>query len=81
MVGVIRAGFAADWAGISCLTVTPQARRRGLGRALTHAALAAAARAGARRCFLQVETGNVIAAELYARMGFLPADRYCYLER
>lgn len=81
VVGVIRAAFADDWAGLSCLTVAPAARRRGLGRALTRAAFDVAARSGARRSFLQVEAGNVGAAALYAQMGFQPADRYCYLER
>ncbi|WP_066587364.1 GNAT family N-acetyltransferase [Cellulomonas timonensis] len=81
VVGVIRAAFADDWAGLSCLTVVPAARRRGLGRALTRAALDVAARSGARRSFLQVEAGNVGAGALYAQMGFQPADRYCYVER
>ncbi|MDM8085022.1 GNAT family N-acetyltransferase [Cellulomonas cellasea] len=81
VVGVIRAAFADDWTGLSCLTVVPAARRRGLGRALTRAALDVAARSGARRSFLQVEAGNVGAAALYAQMGFQPADRYCYVER
>ncbi|MCC2309849.1 GNAT family N-acetyltransferase [Cellulomonas chengniuliangii] len=79
--GVIRAAFAADWVGLSCLVVEPQARRRGLGRALTAAALDAARAHGAARAFLQVEVHNTGAAALYAGLGFQAADRYGYLER
>lgn len=81
VLGVLRTGFAGEWAGLGCLVVAPAARRRGLGRVLTRAALAGAARAGARRAFLQVEVANTAAARLYADEGFLPAERYVYRQR
>lgn len=80
-VGVIRAAFAEDWVGLSCLVVVPEARRRGLARTLTMRALNAARTRGARRAFLQVEPHNSAAARLYTGLGFAPADRYLYLER
>lgn len=81
VLGVLRVAFAEDWAGLSCLTVAPAARRRGIGRLLTRAGLTAAARAGARRAFLQVEVANRGAADLYAVEGFRPAERYAYHQR
>jgi ribosomal protein S18 acetylase RimI-like enzyme len=81
VLGVLRAALAEDWAGLSCLTVVPAARRRGIGRLLTRAGLAAAARAGARRAFLQVEVANRGAADLYTAEGFRPAERYAYHQR
>lgn len=81
VVGVIRAGLAEDWVGLSCLMVAPEARRRGLGRLLTEHALRAAVDRGVRRAFLQVEVGNGGAADLYAAAGFRPAERYRYRQR
>ena len=80
LVGRVRVAFAEGWAGVSCLAVDPGRRRRGLGRALTAAALDEAVHAGARRAFLQVEAANAGAARLYAGLGFRPAQRYAYRE-
>ncbi|WP_318241292.1 GNAT family N-acetyltransferase [Cellulomonas avistercoris] len=77
-VAVIRAAVVEDWLALSCLQVVPAARRRGLGRALTLRALAAAAQRGAHRAFLQVEADNVAALRLYGALGFRPAHRYAY---
>jgi GNAT superfamily N-acetyltransferase len=38
VLGVIRVALAHGWAALSCLTVRPRARRRGLGAALTRTA-------------------------------------------
>lgn len=81
VAGVIRAGAAGRWVGLSCLMVAPRARRLGLGRALTLVALRAAAAAGAERAFLQVETGNPGARALYDGLGFRLAESYHYRER
>lgn len=81
VLGVIRVALAHGWAALSCLTVRPQARRRGLGAALTRSALGWAARAGAERAFLQVEATNVAAVDLYTGLGFEVVDRYHYRER
>ncbi len=80
-VGTLRVAYAEQWAGLSCLAVTPGARRTGLGRALTRQGLALAADQGARRVFLQVEAGNAGAAALYTELGFGLADGYRYLVR
>ncbi|MGN8247447.1 GNAT family N-acetyltransferase [Cellulomonas soli] len=79
-LATLRAAFAEDWVGLSCLVVVPQARRRGLARVLTQQALARAEERGARRAFLQVEVANSAAARLYADLGFRPAERYHYRE-
>ncbi len=81
LVGRARVAFAEGWAAISCVAVDPVERRRGLGRALTAAALEEAGRLGVHRAFLQVEAENVTAARLYAGLGFRPAQRYAYRER
>jgi ribosomal protein S18 acetylase RimI-like enzyme len=81
VLAVLRAALADGWVGLACLAVAPDARRRGLGRLLTRTALRLAAERGARRAFLQVETANQGAADLYAAEGFRPAERYAYWER
>ncbi len=65
--------------GLSCLVVEPRARRRGLGRHLTRAALGA--HDGADRAFLQVEVRNAGALALYRGLGFVEVDEYTYAER
>lgn len=81
LVGRVRVALAEGWAGVSCLAVAPEQRRRGLGRALTLAAIEEARGSGAARVFLQVEATNTGAARLYAGLGFRPAQRYAYRER
>ena len=80
-VAVARVAHAGEWAGLSCLMVGADARRRGLAVALTSAAMHEAARHGAARAFLQVEIGNQGATVLYRRMGFEEAERYHYREQ
>jgi GNAT superfamily N-acetyltransferase len=79
VVGTIRAARAEPWVGLSCLAVDPSARRRGLGRRLTAAAIAA--QPGVARAFLQVEVRNVAALALYRDLGFVEVDEYTYAER
>lgn len=55
---------------IKGLAVAPAARRHGVGRALLHAAIAAAREAGARRLTLRVLSANAPAQALYAACGF-----------
>ena len=57
------------------LTVAPEARRLGIGRALLRRFLAAAREGGAAQCFLEVRVSNVPAIALYEREGFLPVAR------
>ena len=79
--GVVRAGLAGEWVGLSCLMVAPRARRRGLARRLSAAALEVAGKHGATRAFLQVEASNAGAAALYAGLGLVVVDEYHYRER
>jgi len=68
-------GYAVLWFGtaeaeLGDLAVLPEARGRGLGRWMLDAALAEAARRGARAVFLEVRESNVAARRLYERAGF-----------
>ena len=57
-------------AEVLTLAVAPEARRRGLGRSLVEAALAAAAAGGAEALFLEVAADNAAALALYEGAGF-----------
>lgn len=80
-VAVMRAALVDDWVALSCLAVDRRVRRRGVGRALTRAAIDAGVQHGAQRAFLQVEESNEAALDLYADLGFTPAERYHYRQR
>jgi GNAT superfamily N-acetyltransferase len=64
------------WAGIFDLMVREEWRGQGLGRAAMGMALAEAARAGARRSYLQVLDTNQVARALYASVGYRPLYSY-----
>lgn len=81
VLGVIRVAPAHGWAALSCLTVLPEARRRGLGTLLTRSALTWARQAGAERAFVQVEATNSVAVALDEALGFRVVDRYHYRQR
>ncbi|MCC7193959.1 MAG: tRNA (adenosine(37)-N6)-threonylcarbamoyltransferase complex dimerization subunit type 1 TsaB [Gemmatimonadaceae bacterium] len=70
MAGFVIVLAAADEAEIANLAVAPAGRRQGAGGALVAAALAEAARLGARRAFLEVRESNAAAQALYRRVGF-----------
>ena len=55
---------------IKGLAVSPAHRRRGVGRALMHAAIVYAREAGARKLMLRVLGHNAGARDLYAACGF-----------
>jgi ribosomal-protein-alanine N-acetyltransferase len=57
-------------ADIQTLAVAPAARRRGLGRMIVLALIAAAAERGARQVFLEVRADNPTARSLYDSLGF-----------
>jgi ribosomal-protein-alanine acetyltransferase len=67
--------FAPGEAQVLNLTVAPETRRLGLGRALLKRFLADAKARGAAQCFLEVRVSNVPAVELYAQEGFVPVAR------
>jgi ribosomal-protein-alanine N-acetyltransferase len=68
--GFILIRVAGDEAEILTLAVKPEARGRGVGRALLRAAADHAARLGAVRLFLEVGADNPAALALYAGQGF-----------
>jgi GNAT superfamily N-acetyltransferase len=61
------------------LYVVPDARRRGVGRALVNAVRQGAEAAGAIRLSLQTEPGNAAALQLYHATGFASVEDLCVL--
>jgi ribosomal-protein-alanine acetyltransferase len=57
------------------ISVVPDARRCGLGRALVAQFIDDARRMGAEQCFLEVRASNVAAIALYESAGFAPIAR------
>ncbi|HEU4675490.1 MAG TPA: GNAT family N-acetyltransferase [Motilibacteraceae bacterium] len=86
LLAVARAAVSADpagqgterWVGVAAVDVAPQARRRGLGRAIVAQALRWGVGQGADAAYLQVLTTNEPAQALYRSMGFTPHHRYHY---
>jgi ribosomal protein S18 acetylase RimI-like enzyme len=86
LLAVARAAVSSDpdgqggerWVGVAAVDVAPQARRRGLGRAVVAQALRWGAGQGADAAYLQVLTTNEPAQALYRAMGFTPHHRYHY---
>ncbi len=64
-----------DEAHIATLATHPEFRRRGYGRAILQHALAAAARQGAQRAYLEVRAGNHPAQAMYREFGFYENKR------
>ena len=62
--------LAPGEAQILNLSVVPDARRQGLGRALLRRLVDVAVRTGADQCFLEVRVSNTAALALYATEGF-----------
>ena len=67
--------LAPGEAQILNLSVVPDARRQGLGRALLRRLVDVAVRSGAEQCFLEVRVSNLAALELYAKEGFASVGR------
>ena len=65
----------AGEAEILTLAVAPDARRRGVARALVETAMAAAAAAGTTSAFLEVAESNAAAIALYQSAGFAEVGR------
>lgn len=72
-IGVAHEGLL----GMFCLAVAPEYRRQGLGTMIVRVLMAAS---GSRSdgAYLQVEENNVAALELYRRLDFTEAYRYCH---
>ena len=67
--------LAPGEAQILNLSVVPDARRQGLGRALLRRLVDVAIRAGAEQAFLEVRVSNTPALALYAAEGFSAVGR------
>lgn len=78
VAAVGRVALFDGWAGIYCMAVRPDMRRRGLGAAMLRMLGGAA---GGRRLWLQVLADNAAAHALYASAGFTPAFAHHYRVR
>jgi N-acetylglutamate synthase len=78
-VAIARVAVDGRWAGLSCVEVADDARGRGLGRAVSVAALRWAVGHGGRRAYLQTSSDNMPAVTLYESMGFTVHHDYRYL--
>lgn len=67
--------LAPGEAQILNVSVVPDHRRMGLGRAILGRFLATARDRGAEQCFLEVRASNAAAIALYASEGFVPVGR------
>jgi ribosomal-protein-alanine N-acetyltransferase len=75
LAGFLLARTVAGEAEILTLCVDPAERRTGVGAALLHAAMIAAAATGAGDIFLEVGVDNAAAIALYENAGFIEAGR------
>ncbi|MDQ1745928.1 MAG: N-acetylglutamate synthase [Frankiaceae bacterium] len=75
---VARVAVDGRWAGLFAVEVAPAARRQGLGRAVSAAALRWAVQQGARHAYLQAAGGNDAARGLYESLGFAIHHRYTH---
>jgi len=76
--GVGLAVCERGWAGLFCVATAPEARGRGVARTVVHALTRWAARHGAQRVYLQVESDNAPAHALYTSAGFRRSHGYHY---
>jgi [ribosomal protein S18]-alanine N-acetyltransferase len=75
IVGFVIAQIAADEAEILTIGVAADSQRQGIGRKLVEGTVRAAARAEARRLYLDVATSNTAGRALYAACGFSESGR------
>ena len=75
IVGYVVALEAADEGEILNLAVAEAGRRRGLGRALVEAIVAALTERGVRQVYLEVRESNAPARALYSGFGFKEVGR------
>lgn len=73
--GFILYRLAADEAEVLSVAVTPDSRRRGIGKALLEEAMRHLYRVGARNIHLEVEDSNAAAIGLYRGMEFRESGR------
>jgi len=73
-----RAALGEGLLGIFQVATLPSARRKGLGRAVVRSLLEWGQRKAASKAYLQVESGNRAARNLYESLGFRPFYTYDY---
>lgn len=78
LLGVARGVTDEGWLGVTALTVSERARRRGVARHLMRGLAHWGAARGAEQIYLQVAEDNEPALALYAGLGFLVHHRYHY---
>jgi len=74
-------GFGAvegDWLGLFNIGTRPEKRRSGAALSINHALGMWGKKIGATRVYLQVETDNSVAKNLYEKLGFTHAYTYWY---
>jgi ribosomal protein S18 acetylase RimI-like enzyme len=74
--GIITTALGADTAHIAQVAVDPDARGRGLGRALVTSAMSSTASAGYQEMTLLVAETNARAAALYEDLGFVDRSTF-----
>ncbi|KAA1400233.1 GNAT family N-acetyltransferase [Aeromicrobium ginsengisoli] len=79
-VAIGRVVVTGEWAGIACVEVAPDQRRRGLARRVVETSLAWAVERGADKAYLQTMRTNHAALALYEPYGFVDHHDYRYLE-
>ncbi|WP_308470889.1 GNAT family N-acetyltransferase [Clavibacter michiganensis] len=78
VLATARLALVGGWGGLYSVATRPEARRRGLSRAASAAAVAAGRERGVTALWLQVVEENAGARALYAALGFATASRYEY---
>jgi ribosomal protein S18 acetylase RimI-like enzyme len=78
VLAIARSAVDAKWAGLFAVEVDPDQRRRGLGAAVSVAALREAGRRGGRQAYLQTSIDNTAAVALYQRLNFAVHHNYVY---
>lgn len=78
IMAVGRAACGEGLAGIFQIMTRPEARKRGLARAIMAALLEWCGSNGGKQAYLQVEAANMAACSLYASLGFEDIYRYTY---
>lgn len=77
-VGIAYAAFEQQWVGLFMVTVSPEYRRRGVGRAMVKATAELALEREVEKAYLQVFSENEIAKAMYRKLGFSRLYSYWY---
>jgi ribosomal protein S18 acetylase RimI-like enzyme len=81
VTAVGRVALVGEWAGVYCMAVRADVRRRGLAMSVMRALLKHATDRDGRSTWLQVIADNLPARTLYERVGFVQASKYHYRTR